>query len=52
MYDMHSLSYNRPPLEAASKTGLRPLKKYPQLRWGMLIECFFILVTYSAALVL
>lgn len=25
------------PLEAASRTGLRPLKKYPQLGWGMLI---------------
>ena len=27
----------QPPLEAASSTGLRPLKKYPQLGWGMLI---------------
>ena len=29
----------KPPLEAASRTGLCPLKKYPQLGWGMIIVC-------------
>ncbi len=29
----------QPPLEAASSTGLHPLKKYPQLGRGMLIMC-------------
>ena len=28
----------QPPLETASRTGLCPLKKYPQLGWGMIIK--------------
>ena len=35
----------RPYLEAASSTGLRPLKKYPQLGWGMFIWKIFLIKT-------
>ena len=37
----------QPPLEADSRTGLRPLKKYPQLGWGMLIYNVLKLITLA-----